>query len=280
MPSTPTGTRVAPQERRERYNRFIPLLGFHHLLMIINSVSVLIWSIILAGCSTTGLNDVYIVSLSYKQPTVTPEHGLQLNSDTGPLIINQVNQSNNTIKRVNVGYFAFCVLPDTETWICDDDLTNVADILRRSSSSDPLNTLWLANSLRQSVFFPGLIIAGLVLALIATAGLATFPGWHKEENSNGSERDVKPFPSAPVSRWCAALTGLAAGLFHVSAFWQHVSIAAVISTASILTYEAIEVKVGSVAIALGWTSAFLTSISFLGLVIMILSIRVLVQLAN
>lgn len=105
--------------------------------------------------------------------------------------------------------------------------------------------------------------------------LGTFPGWHEEEDANGSEREVKPFPSRPVSQIALAMVGLSSILAFISIFWQHISSSTALVMSQGLSYGAIDGHVGTAAAILGWGGVFLVIVAGVGLLIMILAIRVL-----
>jgi hypothetical protein len=107
--------------------------------------------------------------------------------------------------------------------------------------------------------------------------LATFPGWHEEDDSNGSLREVKPFPSRPLSRIALALLTLAALLVFVSVFWQHIASSGAVTMVQSLSYGALKGKLGVVAVVLGWCAVVLDAISAVGILIMILSINILAE---
>lgn len=57
-----------------------------------------------------------------------------------------------------------------------------------------------------------------MLAFITFVLLATFPGWHVETNREGSDVDVKPFPSRPVSQAALAFVFIASVFVLVCLF--------------------------------------------------------------
>ena len=95
-------------------------------------------------------------------------------------------------------------------------------------------------------------IAAVALAIIAIGLLLTFPGWHQETNETGSEIDVKPFPSRPVSNLALAVSVLATLLALVSTIWQHTASVAVATTVQDMGYGTIKSEVGAMAMALAW----------------------------
>jgi hypothetical protein len=105
--------------------------------------------------------------------------------------------------------------------------------------------------------------------------LASFPGWHEDEDSEGSEREVKPFPARAVSTVSLAICFVASVLSLLSSFWQHLSSAASSTMASVFTYGNVVGRIGPAAMALGWLSTFLLFTATCGLLSLILSIRVM-----
>jgi hypothetical protein len=122
-------------------------------------------------------------------------------------------------------------------------------------------------------------IIALVLIFIATCLLATFPNWHEDVDSQGSEREVKPFPSRPVTQIVLWLSSLATLLGLASAFWQHIGGAGASTLTRLLTYDLVVAQVGPTSVTLGWIAAGLNGITTIGILIMILSLSVLSRLA-
>lgn len=110
--------------------------------------------------------------------------------------------------------------------------------------------------------------------------LATFPGWHEEEDSEGSDREVKPFPSRPVSQAALCFLGISAMMTLLSAFWQHMASSNTATLMKLVTAGAVQVEVGAAAMGLGWATFSLNAIQFVGIFIMVLSIRTLSMLAD
>jgi Ca2+ regulator and membrane fusion protein Fig1 len=122
-------------------------------------------------------------------------------------------------------------------------------------------------------------IVAIIFAFICLLLLATFPGWH-EEDVDGSERDVKPFPSRPVSQIALAIIFIASIFILVSVLWQHTASVAASIIAQDLGNGSVISGVGTSAMVLGWCSFTLLIIVTIGLLVMILSIRVLAELAD
>lgn len=103
----------------------------------------------------------------------------------------------------------------------------------------------------------------------------TFPKWHEEVDENGSDRDVKPFPSRTTARAVLAILAVASCLTFVSILWQHISSSTAAVMGHSLTYGTVKGHVGSAAMILGWGGVSLGLVSTMGILIMILSIWVL-----
>lgn len=118
-------------------------------------------------------------------------------------------------------------------------------------------------------------IVAIVFAFICLLLLATFPGWHEEEDESGSEREVKRFPSRPVSQVALAIIFIASIFVLVSVLWQHTASVAASIIAQDFGNGSVLSGVGTTAMVLGWFGFALLIIVTIGLLVMILSIRVL-----
>ena len=118
------------------------------------------------------------------------------------------------------------------------------------------------------------------MALIATLLLATFPGWHREVDDRGSERDVKYFPSKPKQQVTLVAVILASSLAVVSMMWQHTASAAVATTVQDMGYGSIKSEVGAAAMALGWVSVGVLVIAAIKIMVDVWSITLLDRLTD
>lgn len=123
-------------------------------------------------------------------------------------------------------------------------------------------------------------IIAIIFAFICLLLLATFPGWHEEEDSEGSEREVKPFPSRPVSQIALAIIFIASIFVLVSVLWQHTASVAASIIAQDFGNGSVLSGVGTSAMVMGWFSFTLLIIVTIGLLVMILSIRVLASIMD
>jgi len=120
-------------------------------------------------------------------------------------------------------------------------------------------------------------IIALILAFICFILLATFPGWHEESDERGTDRDIKPFPSRAVSQAALAIIFIASIFVLVSVLWQHTASIAASIIAQDLGNGSVKSGVGTTAMVLGWFGFALLIIVTIGLLVMILSIRVLTE---
>jgi hypothetical protein len=124
-------------------------------------------------------------------------------------------------------------------------------------------------------------IVAVVLAFIVFLLLATFPGWHEEHDARtGSDIDIKPFPSRPVSQVSLALIFVASIFVLVSVLWQHTASVSAAQIAQDFGNGSVKSGVGTSAMVLGWFGFALLIIVTIGLLVMILSIHLLDQLTG
>ncbi|KAG9244890.1 Ca2+ regulator and membrane fusion protein Fig1-domain-containing protein [Calycina marina] len=253
--------------------RLIPFLGYHHVLMILIAIAIILLSLLLAGCSSSSpmIPNIFLISLYYQQYTPVPSTA-QTDFSVHTAIANIVGTASLSAR---VGYFGICVNPDGGDWLCSNNATALANQV--SVDQDPLNLIWLASQFKDMVVFPYLIIIAIIFAFICLLLLATFPGWHEEEDREGSEREVKPFPSRPVSQTALAIIFIASIFVLVSVLWQHTASVAASIIAQDLGNGSVKSGVGTTAMVLGWFSFALLIIVTIGLLVMILSINVLAE---
>ncbi|KAF2760815.1 membrane fusion mating protein FIG1 [Pseudovirgaria hyperparasitica] len=257
--------------------RLIPFLGFHHLLMILIANAIILLSLLLAGCSSTSplIPGIFLISLYYENyaPTYDPA---QVDPGVTSAIANIVGQAS---MEVRVGYFGLCVNPDGGSWLCTSNATSLAQQV--SVDQDPLNLIWVASTFKDSIVFPYLLIVAIVLAFFTFILLATFPGWHEERDATtGSDVDVKPFPSRPVSQIALALIFVSSIFVLVSVLWQHTASVAAATVAQDLGNGSVRSGVGTAAMVLGWFGFVLLIIVTIGLLVIIISMVVLDRLTD
>lgn len=267
---------MANERFKVGWYRFVPFLGYHHVLMILIAIAIILLSLLLAGCSSSSplIPDIFLISLYYDDYTPRPDTA-QVNYAAYSSIKGLAGEAH---LQARVGYFGICINPDGGSWLCSNNATSLAQEV--SVDQDPLNLIWLASQFKDSIVFPYLIIIAIIFAFICFLLLATFPGWHEEEDSEGSDREVKPFPSRPVSQVALAIIFIASIFVLVSVLWQHTASVAASTIAEDFGNGSVKSGVGTSAMVLGWFSFTLLIIVTIGLLVMILSIRVLSQLAD
>lgn len=244
--------------------------------MILIAVAIILLSLLLAGCSSTSplIPGIFLISMFYQHYTPTYDTS-QVDPGVTVAIANIVGQAQLAVR---VGYFGICVSPDGGGWLCSNNATALAEQV--SVDQDPLNLIWVASTFKDSIIFPYLLIVAIILAFITFILLATFPGWHEEHDLHGSEVDVKPFPSRPVSQVALALIFIASIFVLVSVLWQHTASVAAATIAQDLGNGSVKSGVGTSAMVLGWFGFVLLIIVTIGLLVMILSIIVLDRLTD
>ncbi|KAI0387551.1 Ca2+ regulator and membrane fusion protein Fig1-domain-containing protein [Hypomontagnella monticulosa] len=266
---------------RVPFYRYMPYIGFHHILMFLNVTAIVLWSILLAGCSSSNdLRNVYLLSLSYKDKTATPlTDPLQVNPSFGTTFSNALKDSTNaTFKQINISHMSTCIKLVNDVWICGSNAQELVDALKSYPQSDPLNLAWAIHKFQsESIFYP-LIFVAIIFASVSTVLLMTFPGWHAEEDSEGSDREILPFPSRRASTAAFLSTGVASTLSFISVFWQHIACACASSLFEALTYGLVDVHIGSASMALGWVGFGISCVSSLGMLLLILSFKLLAEL--
>ncbi|KAI9902044.1 hypothetical protein N3K66_003861 [Trichothecium roseum] len=255
--------------------RYIPFLGYHHVLMILIAVAIILLSLLLAGCSSSSplIPSIFLLSLYYKSYEAVPDTA-QVDYNVHTAMSNIAGDAH---LQARVGYFGICINPDGGSWLCSNNATALAKEV--NIDQDPLNLIWLAAQFKDMIVFPYLIIIAIVFAFICFILLATFPGWHEETDSEGSERDVKPFPSRAVSQVALAIIFIASVFVLVSVLWQHTASVAASVIAQDFGNGVVKSGVGTSAMVMGWFSFTLLIIVTIGLVVMILSISVLRRMA-
>ncbi|CAN9104657.1 unnamed protein product [Alternaria alternata] len=242
--------------------RLIPFLGFHHVLMILIAIAIILLSLLLAGCSSTSplIPGIFLISMWYEQftPTYAPE---QVDPGVTAAIANIVG---NAQLGVRVGYFGICINRDGGGFICSNNATALVDNV--SVDQDPLNLVWVAATFKDAVVFPYLLIVAIILAFFTFILLATFPRM--------------PFPSRPVSQVALALIFISSIFVLVSVLWQHTASVAAATIVQDLGNGSVKSGVGTSAMVLGWFGFVLLIIVTIGLLVMILSIIVLDRLTD
>ncbi|KHO01015.1 Membrane fusion mating protein FIG1 [Metarhizium album ARSEF 1941] len=267
--SSSSSSRAPPRFQLGWY-RLIPFFGFHHVLMLLVAVVIILLSLLLAGCSSSSplIPDVFLLSLYYQRYQAVPDTA-QVDYNVATAIANIAGSAS---LQARVGYFGICVNPDGGSWLCSNNATALAKEV--SVDQDPLNLIWLAGQFKDMIVFPYLIIIAIIFAFLCILLLATFPGWHREQDSEGSERNVKPFPSRAVSQVALTIIFISSVFVLVSVLWQHTASVAASIIAQDFGNGSVRSGVGTSAMVMGWFSFAVLIVVTVGMLIMILSMTV------
>lgn len=273
-----TAKRFAVKGALRYFISFLPYIGYHHVLMMLLGVVVITLPLVLAGCTSAGPMQAFrLVSISYATEAPSPKEAM-LNATLGSSMLDlSMNETEGTplVREVQVGYFSICVRLESEDWQCG---INGAAVPGRPNISDALGVVDMGHLFRTKTVSPALFIIVILLCAATMIALSTFPGWHEEEDTEGSLREIKPFPSRAVSTLALLSSLLATAVAYVAALWQHTSCAATGTLFESLRYGAVEVHIGAGAAALGWISVFVCAVCGVGMIVMILSIRIVANL--
>ncbi|KKA28851.1 hypothetical protein TD95_000261, partial [Thielaviopsis punctulata] len=254
---------------------FMPFLGFHHALMILIAVVIILLSLLLAGCSSSSplMPGIFLLSLYYKSYEAEPNTA-QVDYNVHTAIANIAGDAR---LQARVGFFGICINPDGGSWLCSNNATALAKEI--SIDQDPLNLVWLASQFKDMIVFPYLIIIAIIFAFICFLLLLTFPGWHDhDDGSNSSVREVKSFPSRPVSQIALTIIFISSVFVLVSVLWQHTASVSAAVISQSMANGSVKSGIGSSAMVMGWFSFALLIIVTIGLLVMILSIGILHEL--
>jgi hypothetical protein len=192
------------------------------------------------------MTDIYILGLSYTNSTsksTTQGHSVLLNTLNG--------LKGSAELEVRAGYFGMCVRQRGVVWLCSSDHNGLAQQI--GSENDPLNLIGAAAKFKDEVLFSGLLFIAVVLAFFSILLLATFPGWQEERDERtGSDIDIRPFPSRPVSQVALAASFVAAIQLLIASLWQHVGSVGAAAMAESANYGNIRTDIGVSAVTMIW----------------------------
>ncbi|KAI1445920.1 Ca2+ regulator and membrane fusion protein Fig1-domain-containing protein [Annulohypoxylon stygium] len=261
--------------------RYIPFLGYHHLVIIVGSFPTLFLSLVLAGCAATGtMQNLRIASfLSLASPPQPSE--LMMNETLTSYIFDLVLETSSLnvtrVEEVQAGYFSMCARLEPGGWQCG---IKTPTALSLAGTSDPLGLVDMAHQFRTKNITPSLIILYMILNLVFVSILFCFPGWHEEEDSDGSVRDVKPFPQRTLVLSALMISTASSLCLYIAVAWQHIATVTAASSVQGLRYGIVEVDTGRTSAVFSWLSVFISFLCSFGMSVVILSIEVLEALAD
>ncbi|KAF2714790.1 hypothetical protein K504DRAFT_478161 [Pleomassaria siparia CBS 279.74] len=242
----------------------LAFLGYHHILMMVQASTIILLSILLAGCSSySTMTNIYIMGLTYSNSTSSGLNAIETSLSEA---LNGFKGSSQL--EVRTGYFGMCVRQRGILWLCSSDTNGLVQQI--GPENDPLNLIGVAAKFRDDVLFSGLFIPAIVLTFFS---LLLY-------RSTGSDVDVQPFPSRPISQVALSCSFVAAILCLVSSLWQHVGGVGAAAMADIAFYGNVSTTIGAGAIILGWMSFLLITLVTIGLVAMIIAIDTVNRLTS
>ncbi|KNB05933.1 hypothetical protein FOXG_08053 [Fusarium oxysporum f. sp. lycopersici 4287] len=152
-----TSSSSSSSSRRQKvqvgWYRFVPFLGYHHVLMILIAIAIILLSLLLAGCSSSSplIPDIFLLSIYYKSYTAVPDTA-QVDYNLHSAIENIAGDAS---LQARVGYFGICINPDGGSWLCSNNATALAKEV--DVDQDPLNLIWLAAQFKDMIVFPYLM---------------------------------------------------------------------------------------------------------------------------
>ncbi|KAJ5736579.1 Ca2+ regulator and membrane fusion protein Fig1-domain-containing protein [Penicillium malachiteum] len=230
------------------------------------------------------MRDVYLLSLQYKDiSSLALSDSSIVSTDIAHAVQNITKSGDEPTLQVRAGYMGLCIMLTDGDWVCSTSASSLANIVKLSSNAandtrDPLNLVSIANNFKEDIVFDGLLFIVVAAAAICFLMLATFPGWHEELDETGSDVEIKPFPSRPVSHAALATSAVGFSFGLIAALWQHINSAAAASMAEKLSYGQITGHVGPAAMAFGWIGVVLIGVVAHGLLVMIMSISLIRKL--
>lgn len=123
-------------------------------------------AVILAGCTSESLSNVYLLSLSYTGAAASSGNTdpAQLSNNVSTVFASLAG--NAASLEVRAGYLGLCMLAGSGGWVCSTNGADLAVIVREAipgvgsssdSIGDPLNLIYLAQNFKDSVIFVGLL---------------------------------------------------------------------------------------------------------------------------
>jgi hypothetical protein len=162
------------------------MIAYHHVLMSVLAIEILFFgkillrhtrsrsiripnsraltALLLAGCSSSKLGHVYLLSLEYKNPsTLAISDETIVSTGIAHAVQNVTENGDPPTLQVRAGYMGLCIMPQDGEWICSTSAKSLANIMKISGRSingtrDPLNLIYTANSFKENIVFDGLLL--------------------------------------------------------------------------------------------------------------------------
>ncbi|KAK9457866.1 Ca2+ regulator and membrane fusion protein Fig1-domain-containing protein [Dipodascopsis uninucleata] len=223
---------------------YLTFIRPRHVFIIFLVISIILISLLLAGCSSSFsiIPNIYLLHVAYNDGTV-----YQISDDS--TIVNPAISTGLaglvgvTTYEVRIGFFGICMTNNPASWLCSENATALAEQL--TAAEDPLNILHLAQTFREKIVFPYLLIAAAALAFIVFVLILPYPPLLKS-----------------ASTFVCFLSTL---LILISVLWQHTASVSASSSTTSITNGVLTTGVGANAMILGWFSFALMTITVIGI---------------
>ncbi|KAK9434024.1 Ca2+ regulator and membrane fusion protein Fig1-domain-containing protein [Lipomyces doorenjongii] len=213
-----------------------------HVFLLLLIVSIVLMSLLLAGCSSSFsvMPRIYLLNIGYNGGTVYQVNGATVvNPEASVVLGNIVGQ---TRLEVRIGYFALCLRSSPGAWLCSQNATSLAENLY--AYQDPINLLHVAQTFREKIVFPYLLIIAAALSFIVFVLILPYP---------------------PLLKTVAVgICFLSAILVLISVLWQHTASVGAATVATNLANGTIFTGVGITAMILGWFTFGLLTLTVVG----------------
>lgn len=246
------------------------LAKVNHLRQLLLAASIVLLSLLLAGCTTNlgSVKEIYLLSFSYQD-------GSPVNSSSSgalPFLFNGRPSNASSVREVRSGYFGLCATADSVSWLCKSSAAGLAGALNATGHADPLNLLWIADEFRRQAVTPIFTFLAAILTFLAfTMGMVYPVTINGSGNavlriavtgislaSNRREARLATWLPASVKRNATTFSLFFMVLATASALtvatWQHLAAACYTGLAEDLAFGAIVGHTGPVAVALAWLS--------------------------
>ncbi|VUC38052.1 unnamed protein product, partial [Clonostachys rosea] len=223
--------------------------------------------ILVAGCTSEGLNGIFIFSLAYtnSEAQQNPDPS-QVNPNASSVLSGLAG--NETSLHIRAGYLGMC-LTSGNGWVCSRSSEQLATLILQSEAEDPLNLIFVAEKFRSEVVFVGLWFISIAFAFISFCLLWRPTGFGP---GDGDERSAKKSFASLAMIIILCISSMMALL---SGFWQHMAGVTASTMTDAFTYGAASGGLGVGAIALGWVSFLLLAVALLGVIMLLVAIRIL-----
>ncbi|UNI22507.1 hypothetical protein JDV02_008391 [Purpureocillium takamizusanense] len=245
------------------------LAKVNHLRQIFLAASIVLLSLLLAGCTTNlgSVKEIYLLSLSYQDGS--PGDSNSSGALSSLFYGRTANAS--SLREVRSAYFGICATADYVSWLCDSSAADLAGALNATGHADSLNLVWTTDEFRAQAVTPILTFLAAVLTFLAFTLGMVYP---VTINSSGKVSlrvavtgiTAVPSPRARFGAWLPTslkrnattfslfFMALAAASTFTLAAWQHLAAACFTGLAEDLAFGAIVGHTGPVAAALAWLS--------------------------